>query len=103
MKKLSVVYGHAFEGWYNNEELHPQPISNFVPDWYKNVKPDNLPGRLLDYTIKRKTVKTCPSFVDIHKIMLLKQIKITMNMKVIMILVVSQKTQMLAVMHLNKC
>lgn len=67
MKKLSVVYGHAFEGWYNNEELHPQPISNFVPDWYKNVKPDNLPGRLLDYTIKRKTVKTCPSFVDIWR------------------------------------
>lgn len=65
--KFKVVYGHGFEGWYHNEALHPQPISNFVPEWYKNVKPDNLPGRTLKYTLKRKTVRTCPSFVDIWR------------------------------------
>jgi len=67
MSKLKVVYGHSFEGWFNNKDLHPQPISNFVPEWYKNVKPDNLPGNTLEYTMKRKTVRTCPSFVDIWR------------------------------------
>lgn len=67
MSKLKVVYGHAHNGWYTNKDLHPQPISKYVPEWYKNVHSDNQPQSFFKYTQKRKTVKTCPSFVDIWR------------------------------------
>lgn len=47
--------------------VHPKPISEVIPEWYKNV-PTNLREEYpLDYLSKIKTVKQCPSFVDIFK------------------------------------
>jgi hypothetical protein len=54
-------------GLYQVEELHPQPMSKFTPDWYKSIKADNMPGEVLEYLKKRKTAKTCPSFIEIFK------------------------------------
>lgn len=49
-------------------ELYPQPARNFIPDWYKNM-PINSPPMEMEYKPKKisfsKTVKTCPSFMEI--------------------------------------
>lgn len=40
-----------------NTDLHPKPISDFIPDWFKNMKP----------TQPIANVKSCPSFIEVYK------------------------------------
>lgn len=51
---------------FYEKELLPQPISSFVPNWFKDIKnyKNNSDHQI---TNSVKTVKTCPSFVDIFK------------------------------------
>tara|TARA_B100000029_G_scaffold471993_1_gene512144 strand:+ start:2356 stop:3072 length:717 start_codon:yes stop_codon:yes gene_type:complete len=51
---------------FYEEELLPQPISNFIPEWFKDIKNYSNDSKH-DITSKVKTVKTCPSFVDIFQ------------------------------------
>lgn len=48
-------------------ELLPQPARNFIPDWYKKTPVDDK--NINDYVAKLipsgRTVKTCPSFMEI--------------------------------------
>tara|TARA_R100000458_G_scaffold55137_1_gene58846 strand:- start:6 stop:719 length:714 start_codon:yes stop_codon:yes gene_type:complete len=67
MLQNKVVFAIQSNGLYMNKELHPQPMSKFIPDWYKNIKSDKVPGEVFDYLKKLKTAKTCPSFVEIFK------------------------------------
>jgi hypothetical protein len=67
MPKNKIIFAIQNEGLYLNEDLHPQPMVKFTPDWYKNIKADDMPGEVIEYIKKRKTAKTCPSFVEIFK------------------------------------
>ncbi len=51
------------------KELHPEPMSSFVPKWYKNIPTKvNTKGDFgFELLNKVRTVKTCPSFVDVFK------------------------------------
>tara|TARA_R100000742_G_C4270142_1_gene88798 strand:+ start:761 stop:1477 length:717 start_codon:yes stop_codon:yes gene_type:complete len=51
---------------FYEEELLPQPISNFIPEWFKDIKNYSNDSKH-NITSKVKTVKTCPSFVDIFQ------------------------------------
>ena len=51
-----------------NEDLHPQPISNFIPKWYADMdisKPKS--NSLKDFIDTVFNVKSCPSFVEVYK------------------------------------
>ena len=47
--------------------VHPKPISEIVPSWFKNIPTNLKQEHQFEYTSKVKTVKQCPSFVDIFK------------------------------------
>lgn len=47
--------------------IHPKPISEVIPAWYKNIPTNLKEEHQFEYTSKVKTIKSCPSFVDIFK------------------------------------
>ncbi len=55
------------ESIYLNKELLPQPMSNYYPDWYKNINTvsTDINKPILSKISKNKTVKSCISFLDI--------------------------------------
>lgn len=51
---------------FYEKDLLPQPMSDFVPSWFKNIKTyENDSHHKI--SSKVKTVKTCPSFVDVFQ------------------------------------
>lgn len=69
-KKNLVTFSITDDMLFDNPQLHPQPVSKFVPDWFRNV-PSDLKLPTAPHNIEGlnqvKTVKTCPSFIDIYK------------------------------------
>lgn len=51
------------------EDVHPEPMSSFAPKWYRDI-PGNVKTKS-DFGFKllnkARTVKTCPSFVDVFQ------------------------------------
>mgnify|MGYP001359011129 CR=1 FL=1 len=66
MSKSKITFAIQNKGLLLNKSLHPQPMQKFMPDWYKNIKAD-IVDKNVKYVNKRKTAKTCPSFVEIFK------------------------------------
>lgn len=51
-------------------EIYPEPILNNVPKWYLDIPNKIFGGNMnskFDYLNKTKTIKTCPSFIDIFQ------------------------------------
>ena len=44
---------------YYNEDLHPKPMREYMPDWFKKIPNTDYP--------RTTTVQTCPSFLDVFK------------------------------------
>lgn len=66
MKK--ITFGIANEFLWLDKTLHPQPISEYIPDWFKKVPAyGNNEGQYHKYNSKLKTIKGCPSFIDIFQ------------------------------------
>lgn len=67
MNNKKITFACIDELILQDKSSHPQPINTLLPDWYKNF-PTNIKNnyhiRLLN---KVKTIKHCPSFVDIFK------------------------------------
>jgi len=62
-----ITFGTYNDILYNETSLMPQPLSKYVPNWYKNIKPIENTKSTWDYLKFYKTVKSCPSFIDIYK------------------------------------
>ena len=69
MKKNKITFATNVKGLLEHKELHPQPAKNFTPDWYKKMPTDvKQPGTFHSKVIPNiKTVRMCPSFVDVFK------------------------------------
>lgn len=69
-KKNLVTFSIVDDMLFDSPHLHPQPIYKFIPKWLKNA-PNDLIGSKAPHGIDglniTKTVKSCPSFVDIYK------------------------------------
>ncbi len=59
MKKNKIKFAMFSDMVYYNKDLHPKPMREYIPEWYKNIPNYDYP--------KNKTVQTCPSFLDIFK------------------------------------
>jgi len=69
-KNNLVTFSITDDMLFDNPHLHPQPVSKFVPKWLKNVPNDlklNYAPHGIECLKSVKTVKTCPSFIDIYK------------------------------------
>ena len=60
MNKIKFV--SSLPGLTQVDKLRPQPVKNFIPQWFKNTPAFDMKNDLLGGSI---TVKRCPSFVDI--------------------------------------
>lgn len=70
MKKNKLTFVCADEGIFLNKELLPQPANKYIPKWYKNIKVPheiNKDRPLLSKITKPKTVRQCPSFIDVFE------------------------------------
>ena len=70
MKKNKITFVCTDKSILLNEELLPQPAINYTPRWYKNIKneyPIDKERPKLSKILKPKTVKQCPSFVELFK------------------------------------
>ena len=56
MQKINYISRN--ENWIACEEIHPKPITEYVPKWFQDIPNANQ----YDY----RTVKTCPAFIDIY-------------------------------------
>lgn len=63
-----VTYIITNEVYFEAKELHPQPIKNYIPEWYKNMPIEKIPDSRISSWIRRiRNVRGCPSFIDIFK------------------------------------
>jgi len=70
MKKNKITFVCTDKSILLNKELLPQPAENYMPDWYKNLKNPHYIDKekpILSKILKPKTVKQCPSFVEMFK------------------------------------
>ena len=51
---------------FDAKELLPKPISEYVPEWYANIPIVDI-NTNFHYINKKRTAKTCPSFIDIYR------------------------------------
>ena len=66
MSKITV--GFLDNYCFNDSSIHPKPMKEYAPEWYKNIKTnDTMPHEYFEYKSKVKTIKSCPSFVDVMK------------------------------------
>ena len=50
-----------------NNDLHPQPISNFIPKWYKDMQISKTDKDVKNFINTVFNVKSCPSFLEVYK------------------------------------
>jgi hypothetical protein len=65
---MKVQFVIEDESLLADKEIHPQPISNYAPDWFKNLniaKPKTK--SLLEKFTMTNNVKSCPSFIDVYQ------------------------------------
>jgi hypothetical protein len=66
LKKIKYIVTN--DKYLAAKELHPQPVSNFIPSWISNVKVTYDTDSILDNWQRRlKNIRSCPSFTDIYK------------------------------------
>jgi hypothetical protein len=66
MKKIQFVIKDKH--YLANKDIHPKPMSDYVPEWYKDMQPYKPKSKsLLDIINIKNNVKSCPSFVEIFK------------------------------------
>jgi hypothetical protein len=66
---VTITFGCTDDYVFTDKSIHPQPMRNFAPEWYKNI-PTNLPNpdeQFAYLSNRARTVKTCPSFIDVFK------------------------------------
>ncbi len=67
MKK--ITFGSVDEYFFEDKEVHPQPIKQYIPDWFKQMgqRIDDAYVGAPNYENKNKakTIKACPSFVEL--------------------------------------
>ena len=67
MKK--ITFGSVDEYFFEDKEVHPQPIKQYIPDWFKQMgqRIDDAYVGAPNYEnrTKAKTIKACPSFVEL--------------------------------------
>jgi len=63
----NIVFGTYNDILFNEKSLMPQPLKNFIPDWYKNITFEEDNNSNFNYIKYLKNVKSCPSFIDIFK------------------------------------
>jgi len=68
-KNNKIIFTTDIEGLYEQEDLHPQPAINYMPDWYKNLPTDiKRDNTFISKVIPNmKTVKLCPSFAEVFR------------------------------------
>jgi len=59
MKKNKIKFAVFSDMVYYNKDLHPKPMKEYIPDWYKKIPNKDYP--------RTTTVQTCPSFLDVFK------------------------------------
>lgn len=68
---MKIIYAVTNPGLLEIPELLPEPASNFIPEWYKNVPvKKNIAysdGYVPQLKSNYKSVKQCPSFVEVFK------------------------------------
>lgn len=66
-KKLTIV--PLYDWMADVPEIIPQPAKNYVPDWYKKTPIDNSDNLGFKHKLipTSRTVRTCPSFMDVFK------------------------------------
>ena len=67
IKRNKIIFGSLNKGLFLNKELMPQPIEAYMPNWFKNIPNMTKNSYDFEYLKKQKTVKTCPSFVDMYR------------------------------------
>jgi hypothetical protein len=66
MKKIQFVIKDKH--YLANKDIHPKPMSEYVPEWYKNMQPGKPKSKsFFDMVDIKSNVKSCPSFVEIFK------------------------------------
>jgi len=51
-----------------NTRLHPQPLKNFIPKWYKDIAPSNIKNKSYREQLNVvHNIKSCPSFNEIYQ------------------------------------
>src|SRR5210317_793138 len=66
---VTITFGCTDDYVFTDKSIHPQPMRNFAPKWYKSI-PTNLPNPDENFAYlsnRARTVKTCPSFIDVFK------------------------------------
>ena len=65
----TITFGSVDPYYLEDEEVHPQPIRNYIPEWYKQIGTQidegNFGSPEYEKKHKGKTVKSCPSFVEL--------------------------------------
>lgn len=69
-RKNLVTFSITDDMLFDNPQLHPQPVSKYIPDWLKKIPSElkmDSPPHGIEGLGTVKTIRTCPSFVDIFK------------------------------------
>ena len=69
-RKNLVTFSITDDMLFDNPQLHPQPVSKYIPEWLKEIPNDLKLGYAphgIESLNELRTVKTCPSFIDIYK------------------------------------
>ena len=64
IKKNEIIFASVAEGLSDDDNTMPKPQRFYIPNWFKKVKPVDS-GENFDYISKTKTVRKCPSFVEV--------------------------------------
>jgi hypothetical protein len=67
LKKNKITFVSNIDGIYEHKELHPQPTKLITPEWFKNMPHDAVKNKKIKLLNEMKTIRMCPSFVDIFK------------------------------------
>lgn len=66
MKKIKYIV--TDEIYFENKDYLPQPIKNYIPNWYKNIRAISLPDTMFkDWDKRVMNVKSCPSFIKLYQ------------------------------------
>jgi hypothetical protein len=62
-----IVFGSLSDAYLATPSVHPIPIKDYPIDWFKNIKKPNERPNYFDGMNTNKTIKGCPSFVEIFE------------------------------------
>jgi hypothetical protein len=65
MKKNKIKFAMFSDMVYYNKDLHPKPMKEYIPDWYKDINKNMNYDKSIMSRMRMKNIQTCPSFLDI--------------------------------------